>query len=143
MSLELVSFIRSYMGGLSVLAIPREILGFLRIARWHPLTTLLVKANFDAAYRGRSHQSCSGVVVSLAFTVEALAVLLVLEFTWDLGLSRVVFEGDSLHVIRKLNSTQVGGSEIWALIKEGRVEEVLVQVESTMAADEGSNAHLP
>ncbi|MBA0650331.1 hypothetical protein Goklo_017761 [Gossypium klotzschianum] len=116
MSLELVSFIRSYMGGLSVLAIPREILGFLRIARWHPLTTLLVKANFDAAYRGRIHGQ-----VSLAFTVEALAVLLVLEFTWDLGLSRVVFEGDSLHVIRKLNSTQVGGSEIWALIKEGRL----------------------
>ncbi|MBA0829722.1 hypothetical protein Goarm_014305 [Gossypium armourianum] len=140
MSLELVSFIRSYMGGLSVLAVPRAVLGFLRTACWHPLTTLLVKANFDAAYRGRSHSSCSGVVVrdvqgqvlgactrihgqvSLAFTVEALAILLVLEFTWDLSLSRVVFEGDSLHVICKLNSTQV---------------------ESTMATDEGSNAHLP
>ncbi|MBA0858185.1 hypothetical protein Goshw_022565 [Gossypium schwendimanii] len=127
------------MGGLSVLAILGAVLGVLRTASWHSLTTLLVKANFDAAYRERSHSFCSGVVVRdaqgqvlsactrihgqdlLAFAVEVLALLLVLEFTWALGPSRVVFEWDSLHVIRKLNSTQVGRSEIRALIKEGRL----------------------
>ncbi|KAK5803475.1 hypothetical protein PVK06_031122 [Gossypium arboreum] len=51
-SIELVSFIRSYMGGLSVLAMPGTIPGVLRTARWHASTAPLVKANFDAAYRG-------------------------------------------------------------------------------------------
>ncbi|MBA0816542.1 hypothetical protein Gohar_001193 [Gossypium harknessii] len=102
-----------------------------------------------------------------------MALLLALEFTRDLGLSRILFEGDSLHVIHKLNNTQADWSEIQALVTEGRlrlitffllrlqftiiftalgfrwtsdrfwVEEVLFQVESAMAADKGSNAHLP
>ncbi|MBA0881951.1 hypothetical protein Goshw_002989, partial [Gossypium schwendimanii] len=79
------------MGGLSVLVVPEAILRVLRIAHWHPPTALL----------------------------EALVLLSVLEFAQDLGLSQVVFERDSLHVIRKLNSTQADRSEIWALVIEG------------------------
>ncbi|PPS05299.1 hypothetical protein GOBAR_AA15363 [Gossypium barbadense] len=40
------------MGGLSVLAMPGTIPGVLHTARWHASTAPLVKANFDAAYRG-------------------------------------------------------------------------------------------
>ncbi|MBA0753022.1 hypothetical protein Gogos_021977 [Gossypium gossypioides] len=104
-SIELVFFIRSYMGGLSVLVMPGTVPRVLRTARWHPPTAPLVKANFDASYRGGSHSSCLGMVVLSAFAAEALALLSVLEFARDLGLARVVFEGDSLHVLRKLNST--------------------------------------
>ncbi|MBA0767451.1 hypothetical protein Gotri_016332 [Gossypium trilobum] len=104
-SIKLVSFIRSYMGGLSVLAMPGTVPRVLRTACWHPPSAPLVKANFDAAYRRGSHSSCSGMVVSSAFAAEALALLSALEFARDLGLARVVFEGDSVHVLRKLNST--------------------------------------
>ncbi|MBA0615306.1 hypothetical protein Godav_015460, partial [Gossypium davidsonii] len=87
-SINLVCFIRSYMGGLSVLAMPGTIPRVLRTTCWHPPSAPLVKANFDAAYRRGSHSSCSGMVVSSA-----------LEFARDLGLARVVFEGDSLHFV--------------------------------------------
>ncbi|MBA0602966.1 hypothetical protein Gorai_003126, partial [Gossypium raimondii] len=117
----------------------RVVLGILRTARWHRLTTPLVKANFDTAYREGSHSSCSRLVVqnaqglvfgactrihghaSLAFAAEALALLLALEFTRDLGLSRVLFEGDSLHMIHKLNNTQADCSEIRALVTKGKL----------------------
>ncbi|PPR89352.1 hypothetical protein GOBAR_AA31333 [Gossypium barbadense] len=52
-SIESVSFIQSYMGGLSMLAVPGTVSAVLRTARWHPPT---------APIRG-SHSSCSGVVV--------------------------------------------------------------------------------
>lgn len=122
-----------------MLAVPRVVLGILCTAGWHRPTTPLVKANFDTAYREGSHSSCSGLVVQNAqglvfaactriyglassdFAAEALALLLTLEFTRDHGLSRVLFEGDSLHVIHKLNNTQADCSEIRALVTEGKL----------------------
>ncbi|MBA0575609.1 hypothetical protein Golob_023911 [Gossypium lobatum] len=62
-SIKFVSFIRSYMGGLSVLTMPRTVPRVLRTTRWHPPSAPLVKANFDATYRRGSHSSCSGMVV--------------------------------------------------------------------------------
>ncbi|KAK5772511.1 hypothetical protein PVK06_048800 [Gossypium arboreum] len=59
--------------------------------------------------------------VSSAFAAEALALLRALEFTKDLGLSWVLFEGDYLHVIHKLNITQADRSEIRALVTEERL----------------------
>ncbi|MBA0728181.1 hypothetical protein Golax_001103 [Gossypium laxum] len=100
-------------GGILVLAVPGMVLGILRTARWHCPTTPLGQV-FGACTRNHGH-------VSSSFTAEALALLLALEFTRDLGLSRVLFEGDSLHVIHKLNNTQVDWSEIRALVTEGRL----------------------
>ncbi|KAK5771227.1 hypothetical protein PVK06_047415 [Gossypium arboreum] len=75
-------------------------------------------------------------LVSSAFVAEALALLSALEFARDLGLSRVMFEEDSLHVIRKLNSTQADWSDIWALVTEGRLRLItfLQQLQSAIAS---------
>ncbi|MBA0855083.1 hypothetical protein Goshw_008938 [Gossypium schwendimanii] len=50
--LELLSFICSYLGGLSALGMP--VVGSLGSCtiRWLPLAAPLVKANFDVAYKG-------------------------------------------------------------------------------------------
>lgn len=47
----------------------------------------------------------SGFMVKsrLLFFVEELAFLSATKFARDLGFSRIIFEGDSLHVIRPLN----------------------------------------
>ncbi|MBA0570468.1 hypothetical protein Golob_004123, partial [Gossypium lobatum] len=82
--------------------------------------------------------SCSGVVVrdshgqvlgpctglhqhvSSAFAIETLAFITNVDFARDLGLSRVAFEGDSLHVVRKLCNPNEDRSEIRELINEGK-----------------------
>ncbi|KAG8496707.1 hypothetical protein CXB51_007822 [Gossypium anomalum] len=120
-SLKLVSFIRSYLGDLLVLDMPGAVSVVLRTARWCPPPAHLVKANFNTTYKEGSHFSCSEVVVSSAFAAKALALLSVLDLARNLGLSRVMFERDSLHVIRKLNNAQADRSEIRALITKGRL----------------------
>ncbi|KAH1047103.1 hypothetical protein J1N35_037887 [Gossypium stocksii] len=82
--------------------------------------------------------SCSGVVVSnshgqvlgactslhqhvsSAFAIEILAFITIIDFARGLGLSQVVFEGDSLHVICKLCNLNEDRLEIRALINEGK-----------------------
>lgn len=97
-----------------------------------------MKANFDIAFRGTSRGSCSRVVirdskgqflsscthphnnVPLQFAVEALAFLVTVSFASDLDFSMVELEGDSLHVINRLRSSQVDYSEIRSLVMEAR-----------------------
>ncbi|KAK5793660.1 hypothetical protein PVK06_034812 [Gossypium arboreum] len=98
---KLVSFIRSYLSGRSVLdAHVADSVGS-RTVRWQPAGAPLVKANFDAAYSWLFLLGCG-------------------YFARDLGLFPVVFEGDSLHVVRKLCNPNEDRSEIRALINEGK-----------------------
>ncbi|XP_016700063.1 uncharacterized protein [Gossypium hirsutum] len=102
---KLVSFIRSYLSGRSALdAHVADSVGS-RTVHWQPAGAPLMKANFDAAY---------------TFAIETLAFITNVDFARDLGLSRVAFEGDSLHVVRKLCNPNEDRSEIRALINEGK-----------------------
>nr|KJB75545.1 hypothetical protein B456_012G046600 [Gossypium raimondii] len=129
--------------------------------KWRPPAEPYVKVNFDATYRVHSWQSCSGVVVTNrnglilgaskqlhhyvpnAFVAEVKAFIQTVSFADDLGLRYVVFEGNTLIVIKNICSTHEDRSEIAALIKEGFnlgmyhfcVEEILVEVEVVVAAN--------
>ena len=88
--------------------------------RWCPPTTDVCKVNFDAAVFRSSNSAGLGVVVrdssgavigalsvpiSLGSSVaelEALACLRAVQFASEMGLTRVVFEGDSAAVINAL-----------------------------------------
>ncbi|PPD92924.1 hypothetical protein GOBAR_DD10130 [Gossypium barbadense] len=113
-SIKLVSFIRSYMGGLSVLAMPGTVPRVLRTAHWHPP---------------------SAPLVSSAFAAEALALLSALEFAQDLVChcfrehNRVAYQPAAL-------GFRWTSDRFW-------VEEVPFQVESAMATDKGLNTSLP
>ncbi|KAK9013150.1 hypothetical protein V6N11_041169 [Hibiscus sabdariffa] len=90
---------------------------------WQAPSELVVKFNFDYAFRsgsittgvvGRNNlgliiASCSiqHENVADAFVAEALACRQVVWFARELGFSRVIIEGDSLTVIKKLNSNAV------------------------------------
>lgn len=87
---------------------------------WQPPATGLIKLSFDAAYSSRTHTPVSGVLarneigrimgagifphsmVADPFVAEARACDCAVRLALDLGFRCVVFEGDSLTVIRKL-----------------------------------------
>lgn len=119
-SLEVISFIRSHLRDLSTLDMTAGVLVGSLAEQWHPTIEPLVKENFNAMYKGCDCTSCFGVVVRdchgqvlgactqlhrhvfSAFVAKALTFVWFVDFAYDLGLQRVVFNGDSLHVIRKL-----------------------------------------
>ncbi|MBA0878864.1 hypothetical protein Goshw_026153 [Gossypium schwendimanii] len=95
----------------------------------------MLKVNFDAAFNVHSMRSCTGLMfrdrlgrvigshlvltahVPSAFTAEALACLHAVRLAVDLDLQEVIFEGDSLTVIRKACSPLHDISTIRAYIQ--------------------------
>ncbi|KAL4332661.1 hypothetical protein GQ457_07G043390 [Hibiscus cannabinus] len=104
---------------------------------WQAPPECVVKFNFDAAFSSRTATtgvvgrnnlgllmaSCSiqHVNVADAFVAEALACRQAVRFAKDLGFSRVVIEGDSLIVIKKLNSDAVDRSLICPIVHDIKV----------------------
>ncbi|MBA0729133.1 hypothetical protein Golax_025738 [Gossypium laxum] len=102
---------------------------------WRPPKGTMLKVNFDAAFNVHSMRSCTGLMfrdrlcrvigshlvltahVPSAFTAEALACLYAVRLAVDLDLQEVIFEGDSLTVIRKACSPLHDISTIRAYIQ--------------------------
>ncbi|KAL4385770.1 hypothetical protein GQ457_15G007970 [Hibiscus cannabinus] len=101
---------------------------------WQAPPELVVKFNFDSAFSSRS--ATTGVVgrnslgllmascsiqhknVADAFMAEALACRQAVWFAKELGFSRVIIEGLSLTVIKKLNSDAVDRSLIYPIVHD-------------------------
>ncbi|KAK9020495.1 hypothetical protein V6N11_010518 [Hibiscus sabdariffa] len=104
---------------------------------WQAPPELVVKFNFDSAFSLRT--GTTGVVgqnnlgflmascsiqhenVADAFMAEALACRQAVWFAKELGFSRVIIEGDSLTVIKKLNSGAVDRSLICPIVHDIKV----------------------
>ncbi|KAL4369641.1 hypothetical protein GQ457_05G009690 [Hibiscus cannabinus] len=98
----------------------------------------VIKCNFDSAYDALSRESMSGFIcrdnaglimasgvtfhrhVADTFVAEALACLQATIFAKDLGFAKVVIEGDSLTVIKKVCSSTPDGSLIGPIIHDIR-----------------------
>ncbi|KAE8686346.1 hypothetical protein F3Y22_tig00111069pilonHSYRG00104 [Hibiscus syriacus] len=105
-------------------------------AIWQAPGEGMVKFNFDSAYHAQSMEAVSGVIgrdstgcvlvsctvphtfVKDAFVVEALSCFQAVTFALELGFRRVISEGDSLTVIKKLRCPIVDGSFIAPVICE-------------------------
>ncbi|KAE8705869.1 hypothetical protein F3Y22_tig00110415pilonHSYRG00090 [Hibiscus syriacus] len=103
-------------------------------AMWQAPEEGMVKFNFDSAYHAQSMEVVSGVIgrdstccvlvsctvpytfVKDAFVAETLSCFQVDTFALELGFRRVIFEGDSLTVIKKLRCPVVDGSFITPII---------------------------
>ncbi|KAK9993995.1 hypothetical protein SO802_023698 [Lithocarpus litseifolius] len=74
------------------------------LQQWRPPDPHCLKINFDAAVFRRSSLAGIGVVVRncVVEDLEALACLKAAQFALELGITRVVFEGDSAVVINAL-----------------------------------------
>ncbi|KAK8597361.1 hypothetical protein V6N13_001974 [Hibiscus sabdariffa] len=95
----------------------------IKDVKWFPPEGNITKFNFDASFNTDSHSSVSGIVardshgfimaactyphsrIADAFIAEAVACEKVVSFAIELGFCSVLIEGDSLSVIKKLNST--------------------------------------
>ncbi|KAK8491089.1 hypothetical protein V6N11_013014 [Hibiscus sabdariffa] len=106
---------------------------------WQAPMESMVKVNFDATFDVQSKSSTSGVLcrndeglimlaytlhhvhVSDAFMAEALSCLQAVILARDLGFSKIVVEGDSLTVIKKLCSVAADTSTIIPVIYDIRV----------------------
>ncbi|KAK8691504.1 hypothetical protein V6N13_075014 [Hibiscus sabdariffa] len=94
----------------------------------------MIKLNFDASFNSSLHSSVSGVVgrdsqgllmaactyphtgIVDSFAAEAKACERAIIFAIDLGFRSVQVEGDSLSIIKKLNSPTSDKSEVRPII---------------------------
>ncbi|XP_052487946.1 uncharacterized protein LOC128041686 [Gossypium raimondii] len=119
---ELVGFVQSYGQDLSFAKAKDLTTGMQRNGLWRPPKPGIIKLNFDASFENNSNFSISAVLardseglimgactypivdVADAFVAEARACERALYFAWDMGFRKVVVEGDSLTVIKKLET---------------------------------------
>ncbi|KAK9017399.1 hypothetical protein V6N11_079878 [Hibiscus sabdariffa] len=105
----------------------------LERVKWQPPQSNVVKANFDVTFKSESGEATSSVVIrdSLGSFVgasfrrlgivpspsaaEASAAIHAIELTMGLGFTRIIVEGDSLSVIKKLKAKEIDLSDICAL----------------------------
>ncbi|KAL4362372.1 hypothetical protein GQ457_04G010120 [Hibiscus cannabinus] len=105
---------------------------------WSAPSPPFVKANFDVKFCSVSHSSWSGVIICdnqghvlgacrrkalripSPFAAEAMSLIHAISLAGDLGFHSVIFEGDSLALIKKLNSDAFDFSEISALVWEAK-----------------------
>ncbi|KAL4361294.1 hypothetical protein GQ457_04G002860 [Hibiscus cannabinus] len=104
--------------------------------KWTPPDCGVIKLNFDASFISSSHSSVSGVVardsqglimaactyphtgIADAFVAEAVACERAVMLAIDLGFRSIQIEGDSLSVIKKLNSSAMDKSAISPIIRD-------------------------
>ncbi|KAL4347527.1 hypothetical protein GQ457_17G015710 [Hibiscus cannabinus] len=105
---------------------------------WSAPSPPFIKANFDAKLCSVSHSSWSGVIIRdnqghvlgacrrmalripSPFAAEAMSLLHAISLASDLGFHSVIFEGDCLALIKKMNSDALNFSEISALVWEAK-----------------------
>ncbi|XP_012477839.2 uncharacterized protein LOC105793478 [Gossypium raimondii] len=122
---DLVGFIQSYHQDLSFVKTKDLTGGMRRNELWRPPMAGVIKLNFDASFASIYNSSISAVLIrdseglimgactypmvdiADAFVAEARACERAIYFALDMGFRKVILEGDSLTVIKKLvsNST--------------------------------------
>ncbi|KAL4308866.1 hypothetical protein GQ457_01G015730 [Hibiscus cannabinus] len=129
-----LSFISAFIGVNAVVQTPPSARRIDDAIGWRAPEPNVIKFNFDATYDILSKKSVSGVIgrdhaglimascivphlhVADTFVAEALACLQAVTFAKELGFRRVVVEGDSLTVIKKVRSLSADGSLISPII---------------------------
>ncbi|KAK8580316.1 hypothetical protein V6N12_070594 [Hibiscus sabdariffa] len=110
----------------------------IKDVKWFPLDDNIVKFNFDAYFNTDSKSSVSGIVareshglimaaciyphlgIADAFIAEAVACEKAVSFALELDFRWVQIEGDTLSVIKKLNSTLMDKSIISLILGDIR-----------------------
>ncbi|KAK8481715.1 hypothetical protein V6N13_018372 [Hibiscus sabdariffa] len=108
-------------------------------SNWQAPPEYVVKFNFDSSFDSSSRSATTGVVgqnnlgfimaacsiphrnVADAFVPEAYACRQAVLFAKESGFSRVIVEGDSLSVIKKLNSDEAERSTIYPIVHDIKV----------------------
>ncbi|KAK8615386.1 hypothetical protein V6N13_016976 [Hibiscus sabdariffa] len=135
-AMDLVRFIKSYVGELTSIADNDTSLCPALRMHWIPPLSDAIKVNFDACFSSRYRTSFSGVVarnnggyimavgtiphhfVPSPEVAEAYACIDALMLARDAGFNSVIIEGDALTVINKANCREADRSVLRSLVKQ-------------------------
>ncbi|KAL4348978.1 hypothetical protein GQ457_17G011570 [Hibiscus cannabinus] len=135
---EILNFIRSMTTDLQNISAQLQGPSFPSLIAWSAPSPPFVKANFDAKFCSifvfswsgvtiRDNQGyvlgacrCKALRIPSPFAAEAICLIHVTSLAGDLGFHSVIFEGDSLALIKKMNSEAHDFSEISALVWEAK-----------------------
>ncbi|MBA0605877.1 hypothetical protein Godav_018409 [Gossypium davidsonii] len=130
---ETANFIRNYLEEIDGINERTTVKQVLQVS-WKAPNEQFVKINFDVAFCKQNNKSCLGIIIRdtigrvlfsksilygnipSPFAVEALACFQMIKMELHVGLTRVEIEGDTLSVIRKLQSEGIDRSVIGAHI---------------------------
>ncbi|KAK8551365.1 hypothetical protein V6N12_040009 [Hibiscus sabdariffa] len=133
-AISVSSFILSFLLELESSIVVPASNSLIKDVKWFPPDGSIIKLNFDASFNSASNSSVSGIVardshgfilaactcphrgIADAFIAEAVACEKAVSFALDLGFRSVQIEGDSLSVIKKINSTAMDKSIISPII---------------------------
>ncbi|KAK8527528.1 hypothetical protein V6N12_054735 [Hibiscus sabdariffa] len=108
----------------------------MRESYWQASPKSAIKFNFDSTFNSRSGSATTGVIgrnnrglivaacsfshrnVADVFAAEAYACKHAVLFAKDLGFPRVIIEGDSLTIIKKINSDSADRSSIYPIVRD-------------------------
>ncbi|KAK9003211.1 hypothetical protein V6N11_060777 [Hibiscus sabdariffa] len=133
---DVVAFVAAFFAGTGhsnqVLPAPTQVCE----ASWQAPPESVIKVNFDSSYSSRNASATSGIIarnsqglimetcsfphmnVADAFVAEAYACKQAVGFAKDLGFTKVIIEGDSPTIIKKLNSRKVDRSVVYPVIRD-------------------------
>ncbi|KAL4360797.1 hypothetical protein GQ457_04G002610 [Hibiscus cannabinus] len=135
---EILSFIKSMTTDLQNISARLQGPSSHSLIAWSAPSPPFVKANFDAKFCSVSHSSWSGVIIRdnqghvlgacrckalripSPFAAEAMSLIHAISLASDLGFHSVIFEGDSLALIKKMNFDALDFSKISALVWEAK-----------------------
>ncbi|KAK8984388.1 hypothetical protein V6N11_029703 [Hibiscus sabdariffa] len=108
----------------------------MRESYWQAPPESAIKFNFDSTFNSRSGSATTGVIgrnnqglimaacsfphrnVADVFAAEAYACKQAVLFAKDLGFPRVIIEGNSLTIIKKINSDSADRSSIYPIVRD-------------------------
>ncbi|KAA3462160.1 reverse transcriptase [Gossypium australe] len=133
---EMLAFIKAYYAEISELGeLPKQANG-IQEKRWKPPEGNIIKLNFDAYFNQNMEKSVSGIIarnkeglvmaactypwdnILDPTTTEARACLQAIIMAEEMGFQEICVEGDSLTIIKQINSLEDDRSNINNLIKE-------------------------
>ncbi|KAA3472633.1 reverse transcriptase [Gossypium australe] len=135
---DLLAFIKAYYAEITELGELSKQTSGNQERRWNPPERNTIKLNFDASFNQNMEKSVSGVIarnneglVMVActypwdytpdpITAEARACLQAIIMAEEMGFQEICVEGDSLTIIKKVNSLEDDRSNISNLIKKIR-----------------------
>ncbi|KAL4354441.1 hypothetical protein GQ457_06G018800 [Hibiscus cannabinus] len=157
--IQCVSFIEASVRESDALVVSPHTLPAKAPEIWQAPQANIIKCNFDAAFSTCSREAIAGVLcrdsggmimaacstphyhVADAFVAEALACLQAIVFAKDLGFRRIVVEGGSLTVIKKVNCNIADKSIIAPIIHDiKKAARNLESVSFCFARREANNA---
>ncbi|KAK9029055.1 hypothetical protein V6N11_026180 [Hibiscus sabdariffa] len=132
--LECVAFSRSFLAECGSISTDVRANTVLQPVIWEAPPINVFKFNFNAAYDSQGKRAMSGVIgrdnagnivascvvpfnnVVDVLVVESFACFQAVRYAKDLGFRRVIFEGDSLNVVKKINEGMLDRSVIAPII---------------------------